>query len=343
MLDGKLANIQALRGLAAFAVFVFHSLPYFEAMGLNFELFETFFSYGYIGVDIFFIISGLVMAKSTAGLASNIANASIFLIKRLTRIFMGYWPILLLAIALIYIDSANSMSKYDFWGSFFLLNIPPQELVISASWTLSYELYFYLFITALLLSPYLNKMFIMIFFALAVLFVNFYTGNQKQIFFFSSFILEFLAGYALFYVFSKIMAIKWLLVFVILGLISAYLMVFPFYRNEGLERIASVGVFSLVIVYLVLLFECKYNKIMPAFIQKMGDASYTLYLCHLVLLGLFNSSGLMKLSSSNVFSLLGYVLLVVSIVFISIVLYFVVEKPLYKCTTRTFLSIFNLK
>lgn len=343
MLDGKLANIQALRGLAAFGVFIFHSLPYFEAMGLDFDFFETFFSYGYIGVDIFFTISGLVMAKSTQGLDSNFNNASVFLIKRLTRIFMGYWPIFFIAVLLIIIDPDSSLNQFNYFGSFFLLNIPPQQLIIPASWTLSYELYFYIFIAVLLLIPHLNRKLIMVSFAIAVVSMNSYANDGQQLFFFSSFILEFLAGYFLYFIYSKIITSKWMVFFVILGLISAYLMVFPFYRSEGLERITSVGVFSFVTVYIVLLFECKYQKIMPAFIQKMGDASYTLYLSHLVILGLFNSSGLMKLSNTNVIATINYVLLVVAIVIISIVLYYIVEKPLYIWTKCMLIRKLNLK
>ena len=43
-------DIQVLRGIAVIAVVAFH-------------LSEKFFPYGYLGVDVFFVISGYVLAK----------------------------------------------------------------------------------------------------------------------------------------------------------------------------------------------------------------------------------------------------------------------------------------
>ena len=59
-----LLNLQALRGVAALLVLMHHSLAHFKAMGLSNPVFEFVATHGNIGVDIFFVISGYVMAIS---------------------------------------------------------------------------------------------------------------------------------------------------------------------------------------------------------------------------------------------------------------------------------------
>ena len=80
-------NIQALRGIAAFLVVIFHLLPHFRAMGLSNIVFESIAQYGYAGVDVFFVISGFVMAKTTHNLPQNFSSSKQFISKRFLRIY----------------------------------------------------------------------------------------------------------------------------------------------------------------------------------------------------------------------------------------------------------------
>ena len=73
----KYRHIQALRGLAVILVFLFH-------------LDLSFFKYGYLGVDIFFVISGFVVARSFFYIQeSNTFFSSLLLFykKRFLRIY----------------------------------------------------------------------------------------------------------------------------------------------------------------------------------------------------------------------------------------------------------------
>ena len=68
-------EIQSLRGISIFLVFLFH---------LN----QDYFSYGFLGVDIFFIISGFVITKTIyESLLKKEFNLKRFYASRFLRLF----------------------------------------------------------------------------------------------------------------------------------------------------------------------------------------------------------------------------------------------------------------
>jgi len=58
-------NVQILRALAAILVVLHHSLPHYLEMGGKSSLLGHIGQYGFVGVDIFFVISGFVIYKAT--------------------------------------------------------------------------------------------------------------------------------------------------------------------------------------------------------------------------------------------------------------------------------------
>ena len=75
--NGMLANLQALRALAAIAVVVFH----FGLMPPT----SLSFTSGAAGVDLFFVLSGFIIAYSSS------RDAQHFLARRFIRIVPAYW------------------------------------------------------------------------------------------------------------------------------------------------------------------------------------------------------------------------------------------------------------
>ena len=84
MIKNKMLNhIQALRGFAVFIVFLYHT---------NLEIFKN----GYLGVDIFFVISGFVItSRLFINLNDNQINILEFYINRLKRILPNLFFIVL--------------------------------------------------------------------------------------------------------------------------------------------------------------------------------------------------------------------------------------------------------
>lgn len=84
-------NIQTLRFLAAMWVFFHHM----QTTGFGFknsELLSLFIGMGFVGVDLFFVISGFIMSITTRNTEPGFSAASQFLLRRFSRIYAGWWP-----------------------------------------------------------------------------------------------------------------------------------------------------------------------------------------------------------------------------------------------------------
>ena len=86
------ANIQLLRALAAIFVVCHHIAPQYQAMGGHSKSFESAASWGFTGVDLFFVISGFIMAHATFHKERTFSNAKAFIKHRFARVYLGYWP-----------------------------------------------------------------------------------------------------------------------------------------------------------------------------------------------------------------------------------------------------------
>ena len=330
-------NIQALRGIAALMVVMFHLLPQFKAMGLNNYLYESFARFGYIGVDIFFVISGFVMAKSTNKLSHDSKNARNFLSKRFARIFLGYWPAFFLALLLYSIFNANFLPQKDILSSFFLLSTNLSKLVIGPSWSLTYELYFYSLIALLLLfKKALTKFFLLALSVLIIVKIIFITAPVAWIdFFFSHFLLEFVLGYFLFHLKNYLLNPVVLYVLGIIG-VSALVTGVNIKIADDWTRVASFGVFAFCLMACLLYLEEIKNISHKGVFKKLGDASYSLYIYHILFVNLFYHTGLRaKLVQYNA-ATIGFITYLLFIIIISLAIYRNIERPLYTIATKKY-------
>jgi len=150
----RLDFIQALRGIAAFLIVVFHLKWYMSnAQWLGFG--ERVFGNAHTGVDLFFVISGFIMVHASRASDGSPRYVAGFLVRRFARI----WPVyvattILFLIAMrqlfdvdgIKLAKALAFLPESSQGSPFF-EYPP----LHVGWTLVYEMYFYvLFAVALL-------------------------------------------------------------------------------------------------------------------------------------------------------------------------------------------------
>ena len=126
-----LANLQALRALAALGVVAFH-FGLMPATSLPFAV-------GASGVDLFFVLSGFIIAYSSA------ASPRHFLANRLIRVLPAYWVVTLIA-ALFTLQSLDLAAAADWLvqSLFYLPHPAGRPPLIFVAWTLVYELGFYL-------------------------------------------------------------------------------------------------------------------------------------------------------------------------------------------------------
>jgi exopolysaccharide production protein ExoZ len=124
----KLRSIQVLRAIAACAVVVLHAYP--DAHGALGNA-----GYGAAGVDLFFVISGFIIANVAEG-----RKAGEFLHDRLWRIYPMWWLAVLPWLFMLPRGGTFVASSLTLWpiypGGYY---VP----VLKVGWTLSFELLFY--------------------------------------------------------------------------------------------------------------------------------------------------------------------------------------------------------
>lgn len=136
--NSKLQVIQVLRGISALLVVLYHVRePFLD----DWPKLSAAMSHGEIGVDIFFLISGIVIYISTQ--EQRARNAATFLVRRLFRVVIPAWAAMilmacvrppriidaLLGAAFIPLENGHPPG----YGFSFLI----------VAWTLTYELIFY--------------------------------------------------------------------------------------------------------------------------------------------------------------------------------------------------------
>ena len=148
----KIFSIQILRAVSAFLVLFLHlKFPLreiFQKPVVN-DIFES--TIGSVGVDIFFIISGFVISLSLSRRASS---AKFFFQARMTRVIPLYF---ILTIPYLLKNFASNQIEYrQIFNSFFFLPVLDTTNFTNPlhpyGWTLSYEIFFYLVMSVLLVK-----------------------------------------------------------------------------------------------------------------------------------------------------------------------------------------------
>jgi exopolysaccharide production protein ExoZ len=150
-------------------------------------------------------------------------------------------------------------------------------------------------------------------------------------FFYSPFLLEFFAG-VLIYMYRETLLRLWVLpVALIIGLYAYRYGILHESRN-GWIRIMTFGTGAAMTVLVALILE-KFSLYRAGkLLVSIGNASYTLYLSHLLILGFFYYAGLRDLftsQSSILLPFLGLCAILLLCIIFSLIYYRYIEKPVY--------------
>ena len=340
------SEIDGLRAIAVLSVIFYHFR--LDLFGIN------PFKGGYIGVDIFFVISGfLIFSLINLELKKNQnLNLFNFYVRRLRRIIPPLLFVILIILPLSYIyllpnklidvleSIFSSLLFFSNYYFYFTKNVygASDSLVepFLHTWSLSVEEQFYLFLPliSILLFKYL-KNFIFIFFILIICFSFYYSINlslkNPDLSFYSihTRIWELGIGCLLALISEKkklVLSLKFRNLLPKLGIL---MILYPliFYNHDNLHS----PLHNLVPVFgtsLIILFSNN-DELITKFLKNkllvgIGLISYSLYLWHYPILSIARNSDLIQMYSLSILSSIFFLIL---FILLSLLTFYLVEKP----------------
>jgi exopolysaccharide production protein ExoZ len=290
----KIRNLQALRGIAAGIVLLIHALPH--DYGLDWFLYK-FWWIGPVGVDIFFVLSGFIVCYSASHFFRDGATAAsasgAFLAKRAIRVFPVYWVALAFAwLIASHVDLAPNPTPLPEYSPIrYILLLTIHNNKVRPAWSLAYEVYFYLMLAMVMfwrpMDIYRIVAAWIVASAIAVAVAACIPGfDQNEYVFLSPMILEFAAGCAVSFIISKgAFGGGWqaLLSGAILFLVGCW--VNKQLGNWGYGwRAVLFGPSAALVVYGLVDIEKRGVVLFPRWLERVGDASYSIYIWHYMLI-----------------------------------------------------------
>ncbi|MFU0853481.1 acyltransferase family protein [Kluyvera cryocrescens] len=279
-------SIQMLRGFAAWMVVIHHIQQILLDENIGIVFFKKLFDKFAFGVDIFFIISGFIIYFSAS---KHYENKIMFLMNRMTRVIPLYWFYTLVAVVICaFIPGAffyNELTAKPIIRSLLFIPFKNEMLglyipFLSVGWTLNYEIIFYICAFIAMCMPFKNFI-VKTFSLLAVIYILSYIVKGEDGFYSSSVIFEFTLGSILAHLYSKgyLDLISKKTAYIVLVISSLVLL------KSDLVHELRIGIPCFVIVACVLRLENEIKESRPFnFMIKLGNYSYSTYLCHVVIL-----------------------------------------------------------
>ena len=263
--SGKLVSLQYIRAIGAILVVLSHTG-------------WTGLVIGQSGVDLFFVVSGFVMMLVSGRERSPIR----FVLSRWARIVPLYWAVTLLIACIASVPTPKLVASLLFWPA------SPFPVVIQG-WSLDLEMAYYAFLAVSLLGPRRWRVQILAaeMFILCVVLPALLPHSEPVHLWSNPLAFEFLTGAALYGAWVRgavpTGGRAWLVV--IAGAAALVATHFLGDAPEGWVRVVAWGMPALAIVMGSLGIERGGQLPRVALLERLGEASYSIYLTHLIALG----------------------------------------------------------
>lgn len=334
-------EIDSLRAVAVSLVILFH-----------YELFNV--KGGFIGVDVFFVISGyLITNLIIKDVDENKFSLLKFYLRRIRRIIPALYSTILAVVVLGYfilspehfdrisksgVSAAAAYSNFFFWSEAGYFDHHKYFKPLLHTWSLSVELQFYIFwpIIIFIIYNYFKKItlpFVIIIFFISLFLSTVYSDRTSGYFYFTFFrLFEFAIGSIVFLIQDKI-KIKSNDLFFFIGV--SIILISSFIFSEKSTFPGSNALIPCIGTFLVLISAGNLKLFKKLFINKIsiftGKISYSLYLVHWPLIVLYKY---IKLEPLDDFE---KILLIFITIIISFFSYKFIELPFRKRTTSKFI------
>lgn len=279
-------EIDGLRAIAVLAVILFHSHA-------------QFLPSGYLGVDIFFVISGYLITQIIyQEMQNNTFSFVYFYQRRIKRIIPASLTVLIFTVLvshfLFFAEDAYEVRQSAFWALLFSANLffadasadyfthTVQDKPLLHFWSLSVEEQFYFIfpLVLFLLFKYQKQNIQRVLFWLISLSLGYAIiyAESSAYYLLPTRVYQLLIGAFLVFIPNRILP-RYLICFSILFLI--FILIFPKIDNHLVVIFKSLMVSLLTAV---ILFQDKSSFLSHSFLVKIGKISYSLYLWHWIFL-----------------------------------------------------------
>jgi exopolysaccharide production protein ExoZ len=305
--SSRLLSVQALRAVGALLVVWVHSIDAAETFTVTRQgKFFHWDNFGACGVDIFFVISGFIVSQvagrsALQSIARPSSAARGFLTRRITRIFPLYW-ILTFAVILELELGRHKIHWHSVrWLPTLLLlpslHYPRNAPLLSLGWSLMFEVYFYLILTAVMAWRPRSLVRDTVIFLCGMVAVGTLASIHRPLLalWMNPVILEFVFGCMIGLLFSRVGVVpaKWTRAGAVLAVLGAVLLaatIFTGYGNASEQdwimaghycwlRVGVWGVPSALLVGGTIFWNPAMRSLPARVLVFLGDASYSIYLC----------------------------------------------------------------
>lgn len=349
--------VDALRGLAALGVLLAHA--YHSTVMV--KAFDTFvppgvghlLGFGVLGVPIFFVLSGFVIAHSLRNNSLCAGSIGHFILRRQIRLDPVYWVVLALALLLLAFEHALPAAytppfpsiNVVLLNAFYLHKVtgPSNYSIVGVAWTLCLEIQFYLLFILLMAvgkkGRSLRAGFSFTNWSVALVGLSgaaclvikyFYLDNA----WFFSFWYYFVAGVLAYLAWQRLIAPRWLWAFLALFAASATISPVPPSAHSTAMGGMMAGIFTALALYATGSAGVIGSWGGGAALQWLGRISYSLYLIHLSVLSLILRLGFKMTGTNPAFALVWSALALAASVGAALLLYRFIEMPSLQLAAR---------
>ncbi|MDD3080044.1 MAG: acyltransferase [Paludibacter sp.] len=314
------SNIQALRGVAALSVLLFHFFNYSITAFVHTNLYRKVFAFGEHAVPMFFVISGFVITRILLNSKGSQNYFKKFYLNRIRRIFPLYYLFLIIWYFILpfilnfsnphFVSLKSQYPLYIFMQNFYFL-FPEKMYGPAHYWSLAVEEHFYLLWPLIIyITPIKKLRYVMIFLLLLVYPVRLYflrAGIDIQFNTFTRYD-QILLGAVLAYfeyknyfvkykvkmkrLFKALFAVTFILSLIVFFAYDYY----PLLKLLFKHTIIGLFFFSLIGLLIIGDLPSYFNKILnSSVLQYLGKISYGIYVWHLLFLLIYAKLGIMNI------------------------------------------------
>lgn len=337
-------SVQLLRAIAALLVVIDHSLIHiFTAYDLPQIYHVIAWKFGGVGVTVFFVISGFVMALTNDKKFGQTGEPARFILNRIIRIVPLYWVMTFVAVILTLATTDKELSlSYLLMSLFFIV---PQDNagqvilqpVLGPGWTLTYEMFFYAIFALFLLLPkragitgFTMTMLAFVYWGMATLSpAEINDPTSRFAFYANPLLLLFVSGVLLGGVYKKYetmfrqinISIIWMLVAVTVTITFSAMTdksSWPLYLQP------LVFALPLICVAIALVSRFEPATLSRRFGILLGEASYSIYLSHILFLAVLRK----VLPAGTLYGTLYLAAAIAGSIITGVLIYKLIEMPL---------------